>query len=124
MDREYGVGRDRVNPLVRKPCTGLDGKPNVQREAVELKVRRRGQGNPLRDGLSQLDEYLSRLSLDTGILIIFDRRPSAPPDRLTHAEHAHPAAPCWASKPDPRCGQSTPASADLTFYEQPGCFRE
>ncbi len=77
VDREYGVGRGRVDLLIRKPYTEADGKPAVQREAIELKVRRQGQGNPLKDGLAQLDEYLTRLNLDTGTLIIFDRRPSA-----------------------------------------------
>jgi hypothetical protein len=32
----------------------------------------------LPDGQAQLDEYLSRLGLDSGTLVIFDRRPGAP----------------------------------------------
>jgi hypothetical protein len=77
IDREYGVGRGRIDILVRKPYTGADGKPAVQQEAVELKVQHPRQGSPLREGLAQLDEYLSRLGLDSGTLLIFDRRPSA-----------------------------------------------
>lgn len=77
VDREYGVGRGRVDLLVRKPYVDADGKPAVQREAIELKVRRQSQGNPLKDGLAQLDDYLTRLDLDAVTLIIFDRRPSA-----------------------------------------------
>ncbi|MGH3247092.1 MAG: AAA family ATPase [Trebonia sp.] len=77
VDREYGIGRGRIDVLVRKPYTDLDGKPAVQREAIELKVRRQGRGNPLKEGLTQLDGYLARLGLDTGTLIIFDRRPAA-----------------------------------------------
>jgi len=77
VDREYGIGRGRIDLLVRKPYTEADGKPAVQREAIELKVRRQGERNPLKDGLAQLDEYLARFDLDTGFLIIFDRRPSA-----------------------------------------------
>jgi hypothetical protein len=76
VDCEYGVGRGRIDVLVRKPYTGADGKPVVQREAVEIKVRRPHQGDPLEDGLGQLDEYLSRLGLESGTLLIFDRRPS------------------------------------------------
>lgn len=76
IDREYGVGRGRIDLLVRKPSTDADGKPATQREVIELKVRRQGQGNPLKEGLAQLDEYLSRLDLGRGTLIIFDRRPS------------------------------------------------
>jgi DNA polymerase III delta prime subunit len=75
VDCEYGVGRGRIDVLVRKPYTDADGKPAVQREVVELKVRRARQGNPLRDGLVQLDGYLARLGLDSGTLLIFDRRP-------------------------------------------------
>lgn len=77
VDREYGIGRGRIDLLVRKPYTNPGGKPAEQREAIELKVHRQGQESPLKDGLAQLDEYLTRLGLDTGTLIIFDRRPSA-----------------------------------------------
>lgn len=42
---------------------------------MELKVRRPRRGDPLDAGLSQLDRYLDRLGLDTGYLIVFDRRP-------------------------------------------------
>jgi len=77
VDCEYGVGRGRVDILVRKPYTGENGQRAVQREAVELKVRRARKGDPLKEGLKQLDGYLDRLGLDTGTLLIFDRRPSA-----------------------------------------------
>jgi hypothetical protein len=74
--REYGIGRGRIDLLITKPYTGLDGKRAAQREVIELKVRRQKEGNPLEPALVQLDEYLSRLDLDTGTLIVFDRRPS------------------------------------------------
>jgi hypothetical protein len=77
IEREYGVGRGRIDVLVRKPYTGADGKPAIQLEAVELKVHRPHRGNPLKEGLQQLDDYLSRLGLDSGTLLIFDRRPGA-----------------------------------------------
>jgi hypothetical protein len=76
VDCEYGLGRGRIDILVRKPYTDADGKPAVQREVVELKVRRPRASNPLGEGLAQLDGYLSRLGLDSGTLVIFDRRPS------------------------------------------------
>jgi hypothetical protein len=75
IDREYGVGRGRIDLLVRKPYTDTAGQPAMQREAIELKVWRPRQRDPLHAGLEQLDGYLSRLSLDTGTLVIFDRRP-------------------------------------------------
>jgi hypothetical protein len=37
------------------------------------------RADPLSDGLAQLDGYLDRLSLSTGVLVVFDRRPEAPP---------------------------------------------
>jgi hypothetical protein len=83
VDCEYGVGRGRLDVLVRKPYIDADGKRAVQREAVEIKVRRAKKGDPLGEGLEQLDGYLTRLGLDSGTLLIFDRRPSAvkqPPD--------------------------------------------
>nr|WP_307874705.1 AAA family ATPase [Frankia nepalensis] len=77
VEREYGVGRGRIDLLIRWPHTH-DGKRHWQREALELKVWHPGKADPLRRGLTQLDRYLDRLSLNTGTLIIFDRRPDAP----------------------------------------------
>jgi hypothetical protein len=46
--------------------------------------------------LRQLDGYLAGLGLDTGWLIIFDRRSDIPPlaERLTVEEHRSPAGRC------------------------------
>ncbi|MGK3994480.1 hypothetical protein WME86_14320 [Sorangium sp. So ce1024] len=74
IDREYGVGRGRIDLLVRFPYRKPDGSPAVQRRALELKVWRKGQKDPLHEGLSQLDEYLKRLRLRRGTLVIFDAR--------------------------------------------------
>jgi hypothetical protein len=79
VDREYGVGRGRVDLLVRWPYRDQTGKRSVQRHAIELKVRAKGRPDPLADGLRQLDDYLRRLDLSEGTLVIFDRRPSAKP---------------------------------------------
>lgn len=78
VDREYGVSLRRTDILIRKPYTGPDGKPAVQQYVYELKVRRPGREDPLADGLTQLDGYLGTLGLETGTLIIFDRRANAP----------------------------------------------
>lgn len=37
------------------------------------------KADPTPDGLRQLDEYLKRLDLDRGTLVVFDRRPEAAP---------------------------------------------
>jgi hypothetical protein len=79
VSREYVAGRGRIDLLVRWPYTDADGKRCWQREALELKVRAGGDGDPLAGGVAQLDAYLDRLSLDTGVLVVFDRRPDAPP---------------------------------------------
>lgn len=73
IDREYGVGAGRTDILIRKPY----GDGQMQREAIELKAWSKGK-EPLERGLKQLDDYLDRFRLDTGTLIIFDRRDDAP----------------------------------------------
>jgi hypothetical protein len=74
IDREYGVGRRRIDLLVRWPYTDEHGQQQWQREALELKVWRDKKPDPLDEGLRQLDEYLATLDLDHGVLVIFDRR--------------------------------------------------
>jgi hypothetical protein len=74
IDREYGVGRGRVDLLVRWPYRRKDGAKAVQRRAVEIKVWRKGQADPLKRGLEQLDGYLAQMRLGRGVLVIFDRR--------------------------------------------------
>jgi hypothetical protein len=78
LDREYAAGTKRLDVLVRWPYTGPEGERLMQREAMELKVWRAGENDPKPDGLAQLDRYLDRLTLSTGVLVIFDRRPEAP----------------------------------------------
>ncbi len=79
IDREYGVGRGRVDLLVRWPYHLADGTKAVQRRALEVKVWRPGQVDPRKRGLEQLDGYLGQLRLARGVLVIFDRRK---PDRI------------------------------------------
>ncbi|WP_433517304.1 ATP-binding protein [Nonomuraea sp. CA-143628] len=79
LDREYAAGTKRLDVLVRWSYTSPDGERLTQREAMELKVWRVGENDPKPDGLAQLDRYLDRLTLTTGVLVIFDRRPEAPP---------------------------------------------
>ncbi|HSS49788.1 MAG TPA: ATP-binding protein, partial [Thermoanaerobaculia bacterium] len=74
IDREYAVGSGRIDLAVRWPLPGGD----VERFAVELKVWRDGQPDPLAKGREQLGAYLDRLSLAQGTLVIFDGRRDAP----------------------------------------------
>lgn len=90
IDREYAVGSGRVDLLVRWPLPAAAGG-GVQRFAAEIKVRRDKDGDPLEVGLEQLSEYLDRLALDEGTLILFDQRSDAPPitERCSRHEQVH-----------------------------------
>lgn len=59
---------------MRFPYRKPDGSRALQRRAMELKVWRKGQKSPLKQGLAQMDEYLTRLRLSRGTLVIFDAR--------------------------------------------------
>jgi hypothetical protein len=74
IDREYAVGRGRIDLLVRWPVP--DG--SQQWEATELKVHYKGRPDPLEPGLGQLDGYLERMGLSHGTLVVFDQL-STPP---------------------------------------------
>jgi hypothetical protein len=81
IDREYAIGTGRMDLLVRH---------GAERLAIELKVRR--DEDPLAEGLAQLDAYLAGLGLETGWLVIFDRRPGLVrvADRTTAEEATTP----------------------------------
>lgn len=70
LEREYAIGSGRMDICLRYGEITL---------GMELKVWREGRSDPLAEGLKQLDKYLSGLSLDTGWLVIFDRRLNLPP---------------------------------------------
>ncbi len=73
IEREYAIGSKRMDLLVEY------GPPaRRDRLAMELKVWRPGEADPCEEGLAQLDGYLAGLGLDTGWLVIFDRRPGQP----------------------------------------------
>jgi hypothetical protein len=76
VEREYGVGRGRIDLLVRWPYLE-QGQRQWQQHALELKVWREQEPDPLPEGLAQLDAYLERLGLGEGVLVIFDRRKQA-----------------------------------------------
>ncbi|MFL0658497.1 ATP-binding protein [Cylindrospermopsis raciborskii UAM/DH-MRr] len=70
LEREYAIGSGRMDICLRY------GKVVM---GMELKVWRERKSDPLIKGLTQLDKYLDGLGLDTGWLVIFDRRPGLPP---------------------------------------------
>ncbi|WP_426733775.1 hypothetical protein [Myxococcus faecalis] len=80
IEREYAVGRGRMDLCVRHGPDTL---------AIEIKVWRDRESDPLNDGLEQLDGYLQGLGLDSGWLMLFDRRSNQPPiAERTRAEQA------------------------------------
>ena len=93
VSREYGIGRRRIDLLIEWPYADAAGKQQLQREAIELKVWREGRPDPLPEGLKQLDEYLGRVGLDTGVLVLFDRRKTAAPieERVREERAATPS---------------------------------
>ncbi len=84
LEREYAIGSGRMDICLRY------GKVTL---GMELKVWRDRRPDPLKEGLLQLDQYLAGLSLDTGWLMIFDRRQGLPPisDRTTTEIATSPA---------------------------------
>jgi type II secretory pathway predicted ATPase ExeA len=70
LEREYAIGRDRMDLCLQYGAVTL---------GIELKVWRDKSGDPKTAGLEQLDGYLARLGLESGWLVIFDRRSNAEP---------------------------------------------
>jgi hypothetical protein len=90
IDREYGIGRGRIDILVRWPRPGARNPQEWQHEAFELKVWSDEIGDPLEEGLEQIERYLDGLNLKQGTLVIFDRRkdalPSATRTQISHTQ--------------------------------------
>ena len=76
LEREYAIGRDRMDLCLRY------GKITL---GIELKAWRDKRGDPMESGIEQLDSYLARLGVNFGWLVIFDLRAKALPieERLT-----------------------------------------
>ncbi len=69
LDREYALGEDRMDLYLRYGGEQL---------AIELKVWRDGRPDPRKEGLQQLDNYLHKLGVENGWLVIFDQRTGQP----------------------------------------------
>lgn len=79
IEREYAIGRGRMDLCLRYAGRTL---------AIEIKVWRPHAVDPLARGIEQLDGDLAGLGLSSGWLVIFDRRPDAPPfaERISTSE--------------------------------------
>ena len=69
ISREYAAGSGRLDLMVEHGGVKM---------AIEVKVWRDKQADPLIEGLQQIERYLDRLQLESGFLVLFDRRSSAP----------------------------------------------
>ena len=84
IDREYAIGSGRMDLCIRYGSVIL---------AIELKVWRDGEPDPLSEGLEQIEGYLQGLSLNSGWLVIFDHRSGQPRIReRTYTESARTQA--------------------------------
>ncbi len=70
LEREYALGRGRVDLLIVWPQQGRE-----RRIVVECKVRRRELERTIAEGLAQTRGYLDRCGAESGHLIVFDRAP-------------------------------------------------
>jgi hypothetical protein len=70
VERETAVGRGRLDLRLEYGDVVLP---------IEVKVQRNGEGDPLNDGLAQLESYLQGFGVATGWLVIFDQRRGQPP---------------------------------------------
>ena len=78
LEREYAISSGRMDICLRYgPALGEAKGPDTL--AMELKVWRDGESDPLKQGLDQLDGYLGGLTLESGWLVIFDQRSNQPP---------------------------------------------
>ena len=68
IEREYGLGRQRVDLFIRWPCPG-----GQQRFVIEGKILHGSLDNTLENGLPQTAGYMDRCAAAAGHLVIFDR---------------------------------------------------
>ena len=70
LEREYALGRGRVDLLIVWPQGG-----RTRRFVVECKLRRDGLERTVDEGLAQTRGYMDRCGAEAGHLIVFDRAP-------------------------------------------------
>ena len=77
--REYGPGRQRVDPLVLWP-----GPEGMQRFVIECEIRRGKLEATLAKGLPQTAGYMDRCAAAAGHLVIFDRSEKPWKEKVFH----------------------------------------
>ena len=79
IEREYGLGRGRVDLLITWPQSLPPEEPGgvrVREYVVECKVARAGDGleSTVRDGVEQTAGYMARCAAEAGHLVVIDQR--------------------------------------------------
>ena len=86
VEREYGLGRKRVDLLLLWPQGG-----RWRKFVVECKLLRDGLETTLRKGLAQTAGYMDRCGAEAGHLVVFDRDPDKPwAEKVWRREEAAP----------------------------------
>ena len=73
IEREYGLGRGRVDLLIVWPWPDKAGASTARRYVIECKVLRGGLERTVRDGVAQTADYIDRCAAAEGHLVVFDR---------------------------------------------------
>ncbi len=81
VDREFDVGRGKLDVLVRHRDLKLP---------IEIKVHVDKRADPVPKGLKQLDRYCESLRVEQGWLVVFDQRQNATGRRLQEEEVVTP----------------------------------
>jgi hypothetical protein len=90
IDREYGLGRQRTDLLIRKPITDGYGGP-IQYIVLELKIKRGEQEKSIARGLEQTTEYMDKAAPGAeGHFILFNRdKGVAWDDKIWHRKETY-----------------------------------
>jgi hypothetical protein len=90
IDREYGLGRQRTDLLIRKPLTDGYGGP-IQTIVLELKIKRGEQEKTIAMGLQQTTEYMDKAAPEAeGHFILFNRdKGVAWDDKIWHRKETY-----------------------------------
>ena len=80
IEREYAVGRGRIDLLIEWRQTTGKGAARIRKYVIECKVRtaRIGLDRLIREGLEQTAAYMDGCGAESGHLVIFDLRPGQP----------------------------------------------
>ena len=79
IEREYGLGRGRIDLLLFWPQGA-----RTRKFVVECKLLRGNLASTLRDGVAQTAAYMDRCAAEAGHLVIFDRREGKWEDKVFH----------------------------------------